>query len=133
MTVALYVGIRNCAKIKTFDIKDFSKGRVGELKAGELRNILHKMTGKPWRAVNGKNHLLEEWINTPAFGWGSWLAMRVGYVDQNYEAAGVRWIGTNGKMVYDPYEKVVKKGCEFSLVNSLMAESFLVQALVVTY
>jgi hypothetical protein len=131
MTVALHVGIRNCTKIQTFDIKDYSNCRVGELKAGEMRNILHKMTGKPWKAVNGKNHLLEEWLNTPSCCRGNWLALRVAYIDQNYEMVGVHWIGTNGKFVYDPYEKVAKKGCDFSLVNSLLAESFLVQAVVV--
>ncbi|MFL5241007.1 MAG: hypothetical protein ACJ8FY_02780 [Gemmataceae bacterium] len=96
-----------------------------------MRNILRKMTDKAWRAVNGKNYLLEEWINTSSCGLGQWFALRGGYVDQNYEAAGVHWIGTNGKMVFDPSENVAKKGCEFPLVKSLLSESFLVQALVV--
>jgi hypothetical protein len=133
MAVALHVGIRDYDKINTFDIKDFSNCRVGELKAGEMRNILHKMTGKAWRAVNGKNHLLEEWINTSSCGLGLWFALRGGYVDQNYEAAGIHWIGTNGKMVFDPNENETNEGCEFPLVDSQLAESFLVQALVVAF
>jgi hypothetical protein len=131
--VAVHVGIRNGDKIKTFDIKDFSNCRVGELKAGEMRNILHKMTGKPWRAINGKNHLFEDWIKSPSCGVGHWIALRVGYVDLNYEVAGVHWISTNGKMVYDPNENVARKGCEFPICNSLLAESLLVQALVVPF
>ncbi len=133
MTVAVHIGIRNCDNIKTFGIKDFGTSRVGELKAGEMRNLLHKMTGKPWRAINGKNHLFEDWIKTPSCSGGRWLALRVGYVDLYYEVAGVHWIGTNGKMVYDPNENVARKGCEFPLFNSLLAESLLVQALVVPF
>jgi hypothetical protein len=133
MNVALHVGIRNCAKIKTFEIKDFSNCRVGELKAGEMRNILSKMTDKPWRALNGKNHLLEEWIKTHLFGGGLWLALRVGYIDLNYEVAGVHWIGTNGKLVYDPNGNVTRNSWEFPLFNSMLAESFLVKALVVPF
>jgi hypothetical protein len=73
MTGAVHVATRNCDNIKTIDMEDFRSSRVGELEAREMRNV--------------------------SSSGGRWLALQACYIDLYYEAAGVHWIGANGRMV----------------------------------